>query len=67
MPEETATTLTMPQWLYWRFGDGDPLEAAQSWEELSIEDRAYWCHEAKAVQRAVMRGGFKRADTNGDS
>jgi hypothetical protein len=67
MPEETATTLTMPQWLYWRFGDGDPLDAVQSWDDLPADQRAYWYHEAAAVQRAVMRGGFKDTQANGDN
>jgi hypothetical protein len=59
MPDKTNTTMTMPQWLYWRFGGGDPLDAVLSWEQMSADEQAYWRHEAEAVERAVMRRGFK--------
>lgn len=48
---------TLPQWLAWRFGDKPT--AHDDWAGLSAEDRAYWEHEAAAVRRAVMRGGYK--------
>lgn len=48
------TTDTLPAWLAQRF---DPRGA--DWEQLGDDDRAYWEHQARAVRRAVARGGFK--------
>lgn len=48
---------TLPQWLAWRFGKN--ATTGSDWAGLSEGDRAYWAHEADAVRRAVMRGGFK--------
>lgn len=54
---------TLPQWLAWRFGDltieeaNGPETETFSWEGYS--EHTYWEHEAEAVQRAVVRGGFR--------
>ena len=45
---------TLPAWLYQRF-----LPGGIAWEYLDAETREYWEHQARAVQRAVQRGGFK--------
>ncbi|MFD8839809.1 hypothetical protein [Streptomyces griseofuscus] len=45
---------TLPAWLLQRFDPRSP-----DWEQLSDDDRAYWEHQARAVRRAVARGGFK--------
>ncbi|MYW46352.1 hypothetical protein [Streptomyces sp. SID161] len=45
---------TLPAWLAKRF---DPQGAP--WDGTSDDDRAYWEHQARAVRRAVARGGFK--------
>lgn len=54
-----AREMSLGEWLYQRFGkhywSGVPL----SWGELSSDDQKYWEHEAKAVTRTVVRGGFK--------
>ncbi|MFF9287567.1 hypothetical protein [Streptomyces griseosporeus] len=50
---------TLPAWLHWRFGTRGLY--AQTWDALSDGDRAYWEHQARAVRRAVARGGFKAA------
>lgn len=58
---------TLPQWLAWRFrqasGSGcyhSPRAHGHDWpEDMPIEDRLWWEHEAAAVRRAVARGGFK--------
>ncbi|MEU0952811.1 hypothetical protein ABZ353_10780 [Streptomyces niveus] len=55
-PEEKKDTLAA--WLYHRFS-GRVWTAQLSWEFLSQDDKDYWEHEAKAVRRAVARGGFK--------
>lgn len=48
---------TLGQWLWRRFsGDTDIL----FWDNLSTDDQDYWEHEARAVTRAVVRGGFKQ-------
>ncbi|MFC5204566.1 hypothetical protein [Streptomyces kaempferi] len=47
-------TDTLAPWLYQRF---NPM--APPWESLSGDDRSKWEHEARAVRRAVARGGFK--------
>lgn len=47
-------TDTLPAWLAQRF---DPNGAP--WDALTDDDRAYWEHQARAVRRAVARGGFK--------
>ncbi|MFF1916181.1 hypothetical protein ACFVYE_32260 [Streptomyces sp. NPDC058239] len=48
---------TLPAWLHWRFG-----KHGQRWETLTDDDRSHWEHQARAVRRAVARGGFKRPD-----
>lgn len=50
---------TLPAWLHQRFGTRGRY--GQSWDALSDDDRAYWEHHARAVRRAVDRGGFKPA------
>lgn len=45
---------TLAEWLWWRFGDPSP-----HWSKLNDDERAYWLHEADAVRRAVLRGGFR--------
>lgn len=47
---------TLPAWLYQRF-----MAGGVDWENLDDGDRAYWEHQARAVRRAVARGGFKTA------
>ncbi|MGW5477657.1 hypothetical protein [Streptomyces sp. NPDC004008] len=49
---------TLPAWLLQRFDPRSP-----DWDALSDDDRAYWEHHARAVRRAVARGGFKAAPT----
>ena len=51
-PEPQSDTLAA--WLHWRFGPH-----SQSWNALSDDDQTYWQHQARAVRRAVERGGFK--------
>ncbi|MEU3522352.1 hypothetical protein AB0E62_00490 [Streptomyces sp. NPDC038707] len=51
---------TLAPWLHRRFGTRG--QHGQSWDALSDEDKAYWEHEARAVRRAVERGGFKRSE-----
>lgn len=50
---------TLAEWLHFRFARC-VSESRTSWGDLSEEDRAFWEHEAKAVRRAVARGGFKK-------
>ena len=45
---------TLPAWLYQRF-----MVSGVGWDNLDADDRAYWEHQARAVRRAVARGGFK--------
>lgn len=45
---------TLPAWLHWRFGPH-----GQPWSDVPAEDQALWEHQARAVRRAVARGGFK--------
>lgn len=51
-----AETDTLPAWLYQRF-----MPHGIGWDNLDDGDRDYWAHEARAVRRAVARGGFKNA------
>jgi len=51
-PAETQDSL--PCWLYQRF-----MPDGVGWENLDADDRSYWEHHARAVRRAVARGGFK--------
>ncbi|MFE3381332.1 hypothetical protein [Streptomyces anulatus] len=52
----TSETDTLAPWLYRRFkGTG--------WNQLDEGDRSYWEHQARAVRRAVARGGFKTPAT----
>jgi hypothetical protein len=53
-PDQLADTL--PAWLAQRFDPRGP-----DWNALTDDDRAYWEHQARAVRRAVERGGFKPA------
>ncbi|TPM76469.1 hypothetical protein FKO01_63850 [Mesorhizobium sp. B2-3-3] len=45
---------TLAPWLYQRF-----MVGGAGWDHLDEEDRSYWEHHARAVRRAVVRGGFK--------
>jgi hypothetical protein len=45
---------TLAPWLANRF---DPQGAP--WDGMSDDDRTYWDHQARAVRRAVARGGCK--------
>lgn len=45
---------TLAAWLYQRFMPG-----GVGWDHLDSGQREYWEHEARAVRRAVERGGFK--------
>jgi hypothetical protein len=58
-PDQTADTL--PAWLYQRF-----MQDGEGWNNLDDNQRTYWEHQARAVRRAVERGGFKAAATDGD-
>ncbi|MET9816892.1 hypothetical protein [Streptomyces sp. NPDC006355] len=49
---------TLPEWLYWRFSRPHLFED-RDWQKLDEADKAYWAHQAAAVRRAVVRGGFK--------
>lgn len=51
---------TFTPWLYRRFARFRPN--APAWDTLSSDDRSYWEHEARAVRRAVERGGFKEPE-----
>jgi len=44
---------TLPEWLAQRFATDD-------WDEMSDVDKDYWKHQAAAVTRAVLRGGFRK-------
>ncbi|MFI8301529.1 hypothetical protein ACIGCZ_37105 [Streptomyces nigra] len=46
---------TLPAWLYQRF-----MVSGVGWDNLDEDDRSYWEHHARAVRRAVARGGFKQ-------
>ena len=49
-----ATPDTLAPWLYQRF-----MVSGAGWDCLDEDDRSYWEHHARAVRRAVVRGGFK--------
>src|SRR5690606_1268450 len=51
--DETPDTLAA--WLYQRF-----MVQGVGWDDLDEGDRTYWEHHARAVRRAVARGGFKQ-------
>jgi hypothetical protein len=51
---EQAPKDTLAPWLYQRF-----MPDGAGWDNLDAEDRSYWEHQARAVRRAVERGGFK--------
>lgn len=53
---------TMAEWLFWRFGRLEANANGEKWEELHPDQQSYWVHEAAAVERAVMRGGFKHRE-----
>lgn len=61
--EPDCTPDALPQWLYGRFsstwGGVRP-----DWNELADVDRSYWAHQARAVRRAVERGGFKASTSH---
>ncbi|MEU0625012.1 hypothetical protein ABZ329_29645 [Streptomyces rubiginosohelvolus] len=48
---------TLAPWLYQRF-----MAAGAGWDQLDEDDRSYWEHHARAVRRAVARGGFNGMD-----
>ena len=54
VPVKETPADTFPAWLANRF---DPNGAP--WDGMSDDDRSYWEHQARAVRRAVARGGFK--------
>lgn len=56
--EQAARTVpdTLPAWLYQRFA---VIHGAPAWDRVADDQRAYWEHQARAVRRAVARGGFK--------
>jgi hypothetical protein len=51
---------TLAAWLYQRF-----MPDGEGWNNLDDDQRAYWEHQARAVRRAVERGGFKPAPAVG--
>ncbi|MEU8537117.1 hypothetical protein [Streptomyces parvulus] len=57
--DETAATETQADtlgaWLYQRF-----MAHGVGWDNLDEDDRSHWEHQARAVRRAVARGGFKQ-------
>ncbi|MFJ7895951.1 hypothetical protein [Streptomyces anthocyanicus] len=53
--EHPAALGTLPAWLYQRF-----MAHGVGWDQLDEDDRSYWEHQARAVRRAVARGGFKQ-------
>jgi hypothetical protein len=57
---KAAATDTLSAWLYQRFN-----RLAKPWDALSEDDKSYWEHEARAVRRAVERGGFRTAPAGG--
>lgn len=63
-PSGGGTPDTLAAWLYQRFA---VIHGAPPWDLLSDDSRAYWEHHARAVRRAVARGGFKTDTTQGDS
>ncbi|MFB6665915.1 hypothetical protein [Streptomyces parvus] len=54
----TSEADTLAPWLYQRF-----MVAGAGWDQLDEDDRSYWEHHARAVRRAVARGGFKTPAT----
>ncbi|MFJ2697487.1 hypothetical protein ACIO5Z_14835 [Streptomyces rochei] len=48
---------TLAAWLFQRFYLG-----SEPWERLDEDNRSYWEHEARAVRRAVARGGYKTGE-----
>ncbi|GAQ52102.1 hypothetical protein [Streptomyces acidiscabies] len=48
---------TLPAWLRRRFS-----ARTGAWEGIGDSERSYWEHQARAVRRAVARGGFKTAE-----
>ncbi|MFE9363709.1 hypothetical protein ACFYNN_13010 [Streptomyces sp. NPDC006978] len=57
-PAPAEETDTLPAWLYQRF-----MSHGAGWDNLDEDDRSYWEHHARAVRRAVARGGFKAPTT----
>ncbi|MEU0589920.1 hypothetical protein [Streptomyces ardesiacus] len=53
--EHPSALGTLPAWLHQRFDPRGP-----DWDQLDEDDRSYWVHQARAVRRAVARGGFKQ-------
>lgn len=49
---------TLAEWLYARFD-----HSLIDWENMLPEDQEKWRHDARAVRRAVARGGFKSSDS----
>lgn len=54
--DEPAKPDTLPAWLYQRFA---VIHGAPAWDRITDRDRTCWEHHARAVRRAVERGGFK--------
>lgn len=52
--EDEPETDSLPAWLYRRF-----MPDGEGWDRLDSDQREYWEHQARAVGRAVARGGFK--------
>ncbi|MFF8297708.1 hypothetical protein ACF07M_20240 [Streptomyces globisporus] len=57
-PPTTGEADTLAPWLYRRF-----MVAGVGWNQLDEDDRSYWEHHARAVRRAVARGGFRTPAT----
>ncbi len=57
-PPTTGEADTLAPWLYRRF-----MVAGVGWDQLDEDDRSYWEHHARAVRRAVARGGFRTPAT----
>ncbi|WP_416975626.1 hypothetical protein [Streptomyces sp. 4F14] len=54
--QDSETPDTLPAWLRRRFST-----RTGTWEDIGDSERTYWEHQARAVRRAVARGGFKTA------
>jgi hypothetical protein len=55
LPVPAGNADTLPAWLRQRF-----TSSAVTWANLDDVERSYWEHEARAVRRAVQRGGFRQ-------
>lgn len=50
---------SLPEWTWQRFSGADD-RSPEAWHKLTDEEKDYWVHQARAVERATLRGGFKR-------